>query len=86
LKKDGELYKWFERYMSSRKQCVFINNSKSPLVNPNAGGPQGSVFDPLLFLLYVNDIADHLLSLTRLFADDTSLSYSNHLNNSPSTP
>ena len=73
---DGKLFKWFESYISSRKQCVFINNSKSPLVNTNAGVPQGSVLGPLLFLLYVNDIADNLLSLTRLFADDTSLSYS----------
>ena len=30
----------------------------------------------LLFLLYVNDIEDNHLSLTRLFADDTALSYS----------
>jgi hypothetical protein len=45
-----------------------------PLVNTNAGVPQGLVIDPLLFLLCVNDIADNLLSLTRLFADDTSLS------------
>ena len=73
---DGKLFKWFESYISSRKQCVFINNSKSPLVNTNAGVPQASVLGPLLFLLYVNDIADNLLSLTRLFADDTSLSYS----------
>ena len=28
------------------------------------------------FLIYVNDIADSLLSLTRLFADDSSLFYS----------
>jgi hypothetical protein len=47
-----------------------------PLVNTNAGVPQVSVFDPLLFLLYVNDIADNLLHLTRLLADDNSLSYS----------
>jgi hypothetical protein len=38
----GKLFKWFESYISSRKQCVFINNSNSPLVNPNAGVPQGS--------------------------------------------
>ena len=31
---------------------------------------------PLLFLVYVNDIADSHLSLTRLFADDSSLFYS----------
>jgi hypothetical protein len=34
------------------------------------------VLDSLLFLLYVNDIEDNLLNLTRMFADDTSLSYS----------
>jgi hypothetical protein len=34
------------------------------------------LFGSLLFLLYVNDIADNLLHLTRLLVDDTSLSYS----------
>jgi hypothetical protein len=39
-----------------------------------SGVPQGSVLEPLLFLLYINDITDNLGNLARLFADDTSLS------------
>ena len=41
-----------------------------------AGVPQGSVLGPLLFLVYINILAEHLLSLKRLFADDSSLFYS----------
>ena len=47
-----------------------------PLSKSKCRIPQGSVLGPLPFILYVNDIADNLLSLTRLFADDTFLSYS----------
>ena len=35
--------------------------------------PQGSVLDPLLFLVYINDLTDNITSDKRVFADDSSL-------------
>ena len=62
--------------MSNRKQKVIVKSSSSSLQVVTAGVPQGSVLRPLLFLIYVNDIAESVLSLTRLFADDSSLYFS----------
>ena len=73
---DGDLLKWISDYLSDRKQNVVIRNTSSSLMRVEARVPQGSVLGPLLFLVYINDIAESLLSLTRLFADDSSLFYS----------
>ena len=40
------------------------------------GGAAGVCSWTSFILVYINDIAEHLLSLTRLFADDSSLFYS----------
>jgi hypothetical protein len=72
----GDLLIWFKNYLSGRRQIVFVNNELSDSGLVKAGVPQGSVLGPLLFLLYINDITDNLGNLARLFADNTSLSYS----------
>ena len=72
----GVAYALFKFYLSGRSQVIYIDKETSSLVILIFGVPQGSVLGPLLFLMYVNDIADNLLSLTRLYADDSSLYYS----------
>ena len=73
---DGALLEWISDYLANRQQCVVLNSTSSDYKDVQAGVPQGSVLGPLLFLVYVNDIAKQLLSLTRLFADDSSLFFS----------
>ena len=72
----GNLLAWISNYLSSRKQSVQINSASSSLLSVSAGVPQGSVLGPLLFLVYVNDIAANLLNLVGLFANDSSLFFS----------
>ena len=72
---EGKLLEWLNSYLCQRKQKVGIKFCFSGLKSIFAGVPQGSVLEPLLFLVYINDIAKHLFSLTRLFLDDSSLFY-----------
>jgi len=47
-----------------------LDGSFSNLVSVHSGVPQGTVPGPLMFLLYINDITEHVNSPQRLFADD----------------
>ena len=39
----------------------------------NAGVPQGSILDPTLFLLYINDLPDDVVSNITIYADNTTV-------------
>jgi hypothetical protein len=69
----GNLLVWFERYLSGRSQRVVLKGSNSEWKTINAGVPQGSILEPLLFLLFINDIVTDIKASIQLFADDTSL-------------
>ena len=68
---------WFRSYLSDRKQYVDINGNTSSFHNLTCGVPQGSILGPLLYLIYVNDIAEATKSGVLSFADDTTLYLSN---------
>lgn len=66
--------KWLKDYLINREQYVFINGSTSKRIKLCCGVPQGSILGPLLFLIYINDLAWMFESaLPILFADDTSV-------------
>ena len=70
---EGNLLRLLENYLSNRRQRVVLNGEYSSWAPLHAGVPQGSVLGPLLFLIFINDLEDGLLSQVKLFADDTSL-------------
>ena len=62
---------FFQSYLENRKQIVNCKNVLSDEQLVNIGVPQGSVLGPILFMLFVNDISQHIfLGTANLYADD----------------
>ena len=70
---EGSFLDTVRSYLAGRQQVVVVDGVKSDVVDVKAGVPQGSRLGPLLFIIYINDIADDIESDILIFADDTSL-------------
>ena len=68
----GELLNIQIDFLNNRKQIVVLNGRSSNWIDVKAGVPQGSIMGPLLFLIYINDLPEGLITNAKLFADDTS--------------
>ena len=63
---------WFKNYLLNRKHATNFKGEISERLNTNTGVPQGSILGPLLFLIYINDLAINIEG-SLLYADDTTL-------------
>ena len=69
----GKLLDWIGSFLIGRKQRVTVNGVSSKWSQVSSGVPQGSVLEPLLFLVFINDLPEAVNSNKEIFADDTKL-------------
>ena len=67
--------RWFRSYLYERLFSIEIENQLSDFGKVSCGVPQGSILQPLLFLIYVNDMPQAVKSNLFLYADVSCLIY-----------
>ncbi len=66
--------KWFESYLTNRKQVVNVKSAVSESADVVSGVPQGSILGPLLFIFFMNDLALETENTEfDMYADDSRL-------------
>ena len=69
----GPLILLITNFLSGRSQRVVLDGQTSDWARILAGVPQGSILGPLFFLIYINDLPEDIISMIKIFADDSSL-------------
>ena len=69
----GIVKEWIVNDQLNKKLYVDLENNKSTMQKIECSVPQGSIWEPLLNLIYVNDSVNCKLGNSRSFANDMSL-------------
>ena len=64
---------WISSFLTNRTIAVRVGSCLSSQHTISAGVPQGSHLGPVLFLVFINDLPDHVNIPTELYADDALL-------------
>ena len=66
----GKMHTWLHSFLANRRQRIVVNGSSSRWSTVLSGVPQGTLLGPTLFLLFVNNFPDRVVSGIKMFADD----------------
>ena len=73
---NGITHQWFQSYLEDRTEMCSIDGFLSSSGTLSRDIPQGMILGPLLFLLYINDLANCLSNCEpRIYVDDTNFTY-----------
>ena len=68
---DSTVISWFKSYLITRTQVVTHNDIESPVSTLPTGIGQGTILGPLMFIFYMNDIAENVFFVKlSMYADD----------------
>ena len=69
------LLEWMSDFLQGRQMRTVVRGTASQYREVTSGVPQGSVLAPIMFLIYVNDLADEISenSYLNMFADDAKI-------------
>ena len=68
----SQIFGLISSFVSNRRLRVVLDGKSSQEYPVNAGVLQGSLLDPTLFLLYINDLPDDVICNVGIYADDSS--------------